>query len=265
MVGKTISHYRILEKLGRGRDGVVYKAQDARLNRPVALKFLPPDKVADPERRRRFVQEARTASALNHPNIVTSTTSVRPKASIFIAMEYVAGKTLAQLISVQRPPLDRALKCAVQIADALRRPRLRDHPSRSQARQRHGHRRWLREGAGLRPGEAREPVSDEFASTRTLLAETKEGVVAGTAAYMSPEQAEAKPVDARSDIFSFGALLYETVSGRRPFSGTPPSRPWPRFCARNPRRCRMCPRKSRPSSSSACARGPRSATRALGS
>src|SRR6201981_451712 len=119
MIGKSISHYRILEKLGEGGMGVVYKARDTHLDRFVAIKVLPPEKVADPERKRRFVQEAKAASALNHPNIVTIYDIGQSNGVDFIAMEYVAGQPLDQLIPRKGLPLKTALKYGMQMADAL--------------------------------------------------------------------------------------------------------------------------------------------------
>ena len=225
MIGQTISHYQILGKLGEGGMGVVYKARDTHLDRFVALKVLPPEKVADPERKRRFVQEAKAASALNHPNIITIYDIDTSGGVDFIAMEYVEGQTLSRLISRRPLPLEQALDYGVQIASALA------------AAHRAGitHRDLKPgnvmvtgpEGSG-HPGlvkvldfglakltEAGVPGEDQ--PTRTLQQQTEEGALLGTVAYMSPEQAEGKPVDSRSDIFSFGVLLYEMVSGRRAF------------------------------------------------
>jgi serine/threonine protein kinase len=119
MIGKTLGHYRILEKLGEGGMGVVYKAQDLHLDRSVALKILPPEKLADPERKQRFTQEAKAASALNHPNIITIHDITSDGGVDFIAMEYVPGKTLDQVIPRKGMRLNEALKIAVQVADAL--------------------------------------------------------------------------------------------------------------------------------------------------
>src|ERR1700736_5842653 len=119
MIGQTLGHYRIEAKLGEGGRGVVYKARDTRLDRPVAIKVLPPEKVADPERKRRFVQEAKAASALNHPHIVHIYDIAEADGIQFIAMEYVPGKTLDQMIGRKGLRLNEALKCAAQIADAL--------------------------------------------------------------------------------------------------------------------------------------------------
>jgi Tol biopolymer transport system component/predicted Ser/Thr protein kinase len=220
MIGRTISHYQVVGKLGEGGMGVVYKARDTHLDRFVALKVLPPARVADPERKRRFVQEARAASALNHPNIVTIHDIAYEAGVDFIVMEFIAGKTLGQLIGRKGMSLDEALKCGVQIADALA----------------------AAHGAGiihrdLKPGNVMvtdsglvkvldfglaklaEAPTHEFAVTQTLKPQTKEGALVGTVAYMSPEQAEGKPLDTRSDIFSFGSVLYELLTGRRAFTG----------------------------------------------
>jgi len=221
MVGQTISHYRVLEKLGAGGMGVVYKAQDTHLGRSVAIKVLPPEKVADPERKRRFVQEAKAASALNHPNIITIYDIDAADGVDFIAMEYVPGKTLGQVIGRKGLPLRETLKYAVQVAGALAKAHApgivhRDLKPANVMVTGDGLVKVLDFGLAklTDPAEA-----DEFALTRTLRAETEEGTILGTPAYMSPEQAEGKPVDARSDIFSFGAVLYEMVTGRRAFRG----------------------------------------------
>jgi serine/threonine protein kinase len=221
MIGQTIAHYQILEKLGEGGMGVVYKARDTHLGRFVAIKVLPPERVADPERKRRFVQEAKAASALNHPNIITIHDIASEGGCDFIVMEYVAGKTLDQLIGRKGLKLNETLKCGIQIADALSKAHAAGIVHRD-----------LKPGNVMVTGdglvkvldfglakltEAAAPGEDE--PTRTLKPQTEEGTIVGTVAYMSPEQAQGLPVDARSDIFSFGALLYEMVMGRRAFQG----------------------------------------------
>ncbi|MBI3694326.1 MAG: serine/threonine-protein kinase [Acidobacteria bacterium] len=221
MIGQTLGHYRIESKLGAGGMGVVYKARDTRLDRAVAIKVLSAEGLADPERRRRFVQEAKAASALNHPNIITIHAIDTVDGMDFIVMEYVPGKSLDRVIPRRGLPLGDALHYAIEIADALAAAQAAGIVHRD-----------LKPGNIMVSDTGRvkvldfglaklvEPVeADEFASTKTMQALTEEGVIVGTAAYMSPEQAEGKPVDARSDIFSFGSVLYEMVTGRRPFQG----------------------------------------------
>jgi Tol biopolymer transport system component/predicted Ser/Thr protein kinase len=221
MIGKTISHYRILEKLGEGGMGVVYKVRDSHLDRFVALKILPAEKVADPDRKRRFVQEAKAASSLNHPHIVTIHDIDEADGVHFIAMEYVEGKTLDQLIPRHGMRLNEALKVAVPIADAL-----------AAAHEAGIVHRDLKPGNLIVTDKGQVKVLDfglakltekvlPGAQDATLTAKlgTEENQIVGTVAYMSPEQAEGKKVDARSDIFSFGSVLYEMLTGQRPFQG----------------------------------------------
>jgi len=224
MTGQTLSHYQIQEKLGEGGMGVVYKALDTHLNRPVALKLLPADKVSNPERRKRFVQEARAASALNHPHIVTIHDIASHDNHDFIAMEFIQGKTLDQLQRRKSLPLADTLKYSAQIADALAKAHAagivhRDlKPSNIMVTE-DGRVKVLDFGLA----KLVEPdCGDAEDSTRTLqdaAPKTDEGAIVGTAAYMSPEQAEGKKLDARSDIFSFGSVLYEMSTGRRAFQG----------------------------------------------
>ena len=223
MIGRTFSHYTIEEKLGEGGMGVVYKARDVRLGRFVALKVLPADKVADPERKRRFSQEARAASALNHPNIVTIYDIDQAESVDFIAMEYVEGKTLDQLIPRNGMRLSEVLKCAIQIAAALARAHAagivhRDIKPSNIMVAPDGYVKVLDFGLA----KLTEPIKgDEFVPTMPMEPgpRTEEGAILGTMAYMSPEQAEGKSIDDRSDIFSFGSVLYEMSTGRRPFQG----------------------------------------------
>ena len=229
MIGKTIAHYQVLEKLGEGGMGVVYKARDTHLDRFVALKVLPPERVADPERNRRFVQEAKAASALNHPNIITIHDICSEAGLNFIVMEYVPGRTLDQWIGRQGLKLGETLKCAVQIADALAGAHAagiihRDLKPGNVMVTQDGLVKVLDFGlAKLREpaiGQAGRPLGAPAAEdqpTRTLQPHTEEGAILGTVAYMSPEQAQGKPLDPRSDIFSFGSVLYEMVTGRRAF------------------------------------------------
>jgi serine/threonine protein kinase len=219
MIGKTLGHYRIVEKLGAGGMGVVYKARDTHLDRFVALKILPAEKVADPDRRRRFVQEAKAASALNHPHIVTIHDIDEADGVHFIAMEYVDGKTLDQHIPRHGMRLNEALKVAVQMADALAAAHEagivhRDLKPGNLMVTEKGQVKVL--DFGLAKPTEKLPTGAEDA-TLTAKPDTEEGKILGTVAYMSPEQAEGKKVDARSDIFSFGSVLYEMVSGKRAF------------------------------------------------
>jgi serine/threonine protein kinase len=217
MIGKTLGHYQITEKLGEGGMGIVYKARDTHLDRFAALKVLPPEKVSDPERKRRFIQEARAASALNHPSIITIYDIDQADGVDFIAMEYVAGKTLDELIPRKGMRLSLALKYAVQIADALARAHgagiiHRDLKPSNVMVDEHGLVKVLDFGLA-KLTEAAGPEA-ETAATRTGA-----GTILGTAAYMSPEQAEGKHIDTRSDIFSFGSMLYEMLTGQRAFRG----------------------------------------------
>ena len=222
MIGQTISHYRLLAELGRGGMGVVYKARDTHLDRFAAIKVLPHERVADSERQRRFVQEAKAASALNHPNIVHVYDIDRESGVDFMAMEYVEGKTLHDLIQPRVLKITEILYYAAQVADALAAAHRagivhRDiKPSNIMVTEK-GFVKILDFGLAKLTEEADD--HDPNASTQTMPPQTEEGAIIGTAAYMSPEQAEGKKVDARSDIFSFGAVLYEMVTGQRAFQG----------------------------------------------
>jgi serine/threonine protein kinase len=221
MIGQRLLHYEIVEKLGEGGMGVVYKARDTHLDRFVAVKVLPPEKVADTERKRRFVQEAKAASALNHPNIITIYDISSDAGRLFIAMEHVAGKTLDKLIPRNGMQLSEALKVAAQIADALARAHQagiihRDLKPANIMVDAHGLVKVLDFGlAKLTEG----GISADSA-TVTIGARTDEGAVVGTAAYMSPEQARGEKVDARTDLFAFGAVLYQMLTGRQAFPGS---------------------------------------------
>lgn len=217
MIGKTISHFSILDKLGEGGMGVVYKARDTHLDRLVAIKVLPPDKVADPERKQRFLREAKAASSLNHPNIITVHEVVHEDGLDFIVMEFVAGKPLSHLIGRKGLKLGDTLKYGAQIADALATVHAvgiihRDLKPGNIMVTESGLVKVL--DFGLAKLEAIGPL----AATQTTK-QTEEGSIVGTIAYMSPEQAEGKKVDARSDIFSFGSVLYEMITGQRAFEG----------------------------------------------
>src|SRR5262245_41107392 len=221
MIGRKLLHYVIESQLGRGGMGVVYRALDTKLNRPVAIKVLPSDALADPTRKQRFEQEARAASALSHPNIITIHDIDTTEGVDFIVMEYVPGKSLDRVIPRRGLPLGEALHYAIEIADALAGAHLagivhRDLKPGNIMVTDKGHVKILDFGLA-KLVEAAE--SDDAAATKTVQARTEEGAIVGTAAYMSPEQAEGKPVDSRSDIFSFGVVLYEMLTGRRPFQG----------------------------------------------
>jgi len=225
MIGRTILHYRVVEKIAEGGMGVVYKARDLHLDRFVALKILPADRVSDPDRKLRFIQEAKAASSLNHPNIVTIHDIAEEGGTDFIVMEYVSGKTIDQRIGRWGLRVSDALNYAVQISDALAKAHSagvihRDlKPSNIMVND-DGVVKILDFGLA----KLKEVIqSDELASTATNEAGekpvTEKGTIMGTVAYMSPEQAESRTVDARSDIFSFGSMLYEMLTGRRAFQG----------------------------------------------
>src|SRR5713226_6129613 len=224
MIGEILGHYRIESKLGEGGMGEVWKARDTRLDRFVALKTLPAEKVADPERRNRFVLEAKAASALNHPNIVHVYDIADSAGVPFIAMEYVVGKTLDQLTGRNGLRLNEVLKYSIQITDALARAHSsgivhRDLKPSNIMVDEHGLVKVLDFGLA----KLTETAAGELGETATVRApdgpNTEEGTIVGTVAYMSPEQAEGKKVDARSDIFSFGSVLYEMMTGTRAFHG----------------------------------------------
>jgi eukaryotic-like serine/threonine-protein kinase len=221
MIGRTLGHYRVIEKLGEGGMGIVYKAQDLHLDRFVALKVLPHDKLTDAERQQRFTQEAKAASALNHPHIITIYDIASEGGVDFIAMEYVAGRTLDQVIPRKGMRLNEVLKIAVQVADALAAAHAigiihRDiKPANIMVSDR-GRVKVL--DFGLAKLKGRDESLDSQLTTGAAV-KTDEGRIVGTVSYMSPEQAQGRPVDERSDIFSFGSLVYEMVSGQRPFQG----------------------------------------------
>lgn len=219
MIGQTLDRYRIESILGEGGMGIVYQARDTELNRVVAIKVLAPDRVADTDRVRRFVREARAASALNHPNIVT-VFDIRHDAGVdFIVMEYLEGATLDRLIPATGMPLPRALRYAIDIAGALAAAHdagivHRDLKPLNVIVSPDDRVKVLDFGLA----KLTEPGGEQSGATETALL-TEPGKVMGTTAYMSPEQAEGRSVDGRSDVFSFGIILYEMLTGRRPFTG----------------------------------------------
>ncbi len=222
MLGTKILHYQLIDKIGAGGMGEIYKAEDSRLNRLVAVKILSPGMSTDPDRKRRFFQEAQAASALNHPNIITLYDIVSEGDMQCIVMEYIAGKTLRDLTPPGGLPPAQALQYAAQIASALTAAHSaglihRDLKPSNIMVTTSGLIKVLDFGLAKWVDSSMTGQTGDQSTVETAL--TREGSIIGTVSYMSPEQAEGKRVDARSDIFSFGSVLYEMLTGARAFEG----------------------------------------------
>ena len=229
ILGKSVGHYRVTRRLGSGGMGVVYEAEDSKLGRSVALKFLPPDLAQDSQSLERFQREARAASALNHPNICTVFAIEQHERQHFIVMELLEGKTLLQMMGRQPFPVDQVLDLAVQIADALESAHAkgivhRDIKPANIFVNPRGQVKILDFGLAKIEGLRREgaPGGGEVSQLETLVARdelTVPGTAMGTVSYMSPEQARGQLTDARTDLFSVGTVLYQMATGQLPFMG----------------------------------------------
>jgi len=236
MIGKTLSHYRIVEKVGAGGMGEVYRATDTRLGRDVAVKMLPEEFARDPERLARFEREARLLAALNHPHIAAIHGLEEADGVRFLAMEMVPGVTLAERIAEGPLPVEEALRIATQIAEALEAAHEKGIVHRDL---KPANVKVTPEGRvkvldfGLAKAFEAEGAADDRSPTLTAAA-TRAGVVLGTAAYMSPEQARGRRVDRRTDVWAFGCVLYESLTGREAFAGETVSDTIAQVLAREP-------------------------------
>ena len=224
MIGHTLLHYQILEQIGQGGMGVVYKARDLHLDRFVAIKILPQEKVSDPERRRRFIIEAKAASALNHPGIVVIHDIDESHGVHFIAMEYIAGQTLQNIMRDRRLRLAQSLDYAIQIADAISMAHSagvvhRDLKPSNVMVTEEDLVKVLDFGLAKLTGWQGSPGATDEEITVSFDQTTESGMLLGTLAYMSPEQARGQELDHRTDIFSLGIVLYHMVAGELPFGG----------------------------------------------
>ncbi len=224
MIGRTLSHYQVLEEISRGGMGVVYRARDVNLHRDVALKILPPELVADPERKQRFIQEARAAAALEHPYIGVVHEVDEADGVLFIVMELIRGEKLRDVVEKRRPTLSRSLELATEMAEGLASAHEkgvvhRDLKPANVMVTPEGHAKIIDFGLA-KLVEPLGPLGDDDSDAETALrVETDPGKVMGTVSYMSPEQARGQTVDSRSDVFSFGVVLYQMLAGELPFHG----------------------------------------------
>ena len=221
MIGETISHYRILDEVSRGGMGVVYLALDLKLNREVALKVLPPELVADPDRKRRFIQEAQAAAGLDHPNIAVIHEIDEVDGVSFIAMELIRGEPLRDILQRERLSVSRVLALATEVGEGLSRAHEkgivhRDVKPANVMVTEQGHPKIIDFGLAKLVDVL---VVEDDEGVTAVRGDTDPGLVMGTVSYMSPEQAKGADVDTRSDVFTFGIVLYEMLSGERPFRG----------------------------------------------